>query len=393
MPESADRDRDELTLQLALGGAMGGTRGYSSRDVGEVYARARVLAERAGGPESLAVFFGLWGTAHTRGEQRAALALADQLLDGATGLGDRAALARAHYAQAAPRHHIDDLAGARQHFVDALRQYREEDFIGSPFTVDPGLGSLLFGAQNEWTLGYPEIALRHMNDAIALARRQNNPVAVAFALAIGAGVHALRSDFKSVREVCDEAIRLAIESGFPQTNMVAKIWNSWARAQAGECIGAVEDIRDSLAEFDAQNFYLARAAFLRVLGETQMLIGAIEDALITAELALRTNPDELAWRPGVLRLRCELRLRGAAASKPQFELAEQDFRAAIALAQTMNAKSWELRATISLARLLDETGRRDEARTILADIYGWFTEGFDTADLKDAKELLDELYT
>jgi class 3 adenylate cyclase/tetratricopeptide (TPR) repeat protein len=391
MPESADRDRRELTLLLALGGAMGATRGYSSAEVGEVYARARILAERAGGAESLAVFFGLWGAAHTRGEQRAALARGDQLFESATGLGDPAALARAHYAQAVPRHHMGDLTGAQQHFAAALTRYREEDFIGSAFTVDPGLGSLLFGAQNEWTLGYPEIALRHMNDALALARRQNSPAAVAFALSINSGVHSLRNDFESVREVSDEAIRLAIESGFPQTNTTAKIWNSWARAQAGESVGAIERIRECLAEFDAQNFYLARAAFLRVLGETQMLIGTIDDALITAELALRTNPDELVWRPGVLRLRGELRLRADAEGEVHFDLAEQDFRDSIAMAQTMSAKAWELRATISLARLLRYTGRRDEARTMLAEIYGWFTEGFDTADLIDAKALLYEM--
>jgi tetratricopeptide (TPR) repeat protein len=281
---------------------------------------------------------------------------------------------------------MGDLTGARQHFVDALIQYREEDFIGSIFTVDPGLGSLLFGGQNEWVLGHPDVARCRVNDGIALARRQKSPAAVAFALGISAGVHGLRSDFIRAREVCDEAIRLSIESGFSQSNAVAKIWGSWARAQAGESIGAVERIQEVLAEFDAQKFYLARGAFLRLLGETQMIIGAIDDALVSAEQALRTNPDELLWRPGALRLRGELWLK-----KEKAELAEADFREANALAQTMRAKAWELRTTLSLARLLRDTGRRDEARAMLAEIYNWFTEGFDTADLKDAKALLDEL--
>ena len=124
----------------------------------------------------------------------------------------------------------------------------------------------------------------------------------------------------------------------------------------------------------------------RLWPQAQEREGAIADALETIEQALQANPDELVYRPETLRLRGELRLK-----QGQTELAEADFREAIALAQKMGAKAWELRATMSLARLLAKQGRRDEARTMLAEIYGWFTEGFDTADLKDAKALLDEL--
>src|SRR5262249_35090083 len=118
----------------------------------------------------------------------------------------------------------------------------------------------------------------------------------------------------------------------------------------------------------------------------QALEGASVDALATVEQALQATPDELIVRPETLRLRGELRLK-----QGNTELAEADFREAIALAQKMGAKAWELRATMSLSRLLDKQGCRDEARAILADIYSWFTEGFDTADLKEAKALLEEL--
>src|SRR5205823_5471642 len=122
------------------------------------------------------------------------------------------------------------------------------------------------------------------------------------------------------------------------------------------------------------------------LTEAQEREGAIVDALATVEQALQVNPDELVYRPETLRLRGELRLKQA-----QTELGQADFREAIVLAQKMGAKAWELRATMSLARLLAKRGRRDEARAMLAEIYNWFTEGFDTRDLKDAKALLDEL--
>jgi uncharacterized protein HemY len=122
------------------------------------------------------------------------------------------------------------------------------------------------------------------------------------------------------------------------------------------------------------------------MAEAQERQGATVDALETIERALEANPNELADRPEILRVRGELLLK-----QGLIEKAEADFRGSIALAQSMSAKAWELRATMSLARLLRDTGRREEARTMLADIYGWFTEGFDAADLKYAKSLLDEL--
>jgi tetratricopeptide (TPR) repeat protein len=125
---------------------------------------------------------------------------------------------------------------------------------------------------------------------------------------------------------------------------------------------------------------------LTFLAEAQALDDKIDDALRTIEEALQANPEELVFRPNALTCRGDLRLKLG-----QTELAETDLRDAIALSQTMSAKASELRATMSLARLLRDTGRRDEARTMLAEIYGWFTDGFDTADLKDAKALLDEL--
>jgi tetratricopeptide (TPR) repeat protein len=189
----------------------------------------------------------------------------------------------------------------------------------------------------------------------------------------------------------EESVRLAIASGFPQTSTVARIWTSWARTQMGESVGGVARIRESLAEFDTQKFCLARGTMLRLLGETQALAGALDDALATAEQALQASTEELFHRPLAFRMRGELRLRSDVGGATRVQLAEQDFREAVELARKISAKSPELRATTSLARLLRETGRHDEARTMLAEIYNWFTEGFDTADPKDAKTLLDDL--
>jgi predicted ATPase len=159
-----------------------------------------------------------------------------------------------------------------------------------------------------------------------------------------------------------------------------------ARAHLGHASEGVALIRRALTDLHNIGTRMGITRAMMCLAEAQGLAGSIAEALESIEIAFQVLPDELAYRPEILRVRGELRLKQR---KP--ELAEADFRQAIALARTMAAKAWELRATTSLARLLRDTGRRDEARTMLADIYNWFTEGFDTADWKEAKALLDEL--
>jgi predicted ATPase len=160
----------------------------------------------------------------------------------------------------------------------------------------------------------------------------------------------------------------------------------WARAQLGHAGDGVAVIRQGLAGLVEAGVKMLITASLTRLAEAQALDGKIDEALITIEDALHANPEELVSRPNALTCRGELQLKLG-----QIELAEADLREAIVLSQKMKAKAWELHATMSLERLLDRQGRRDEACTMLADIYNWFTEGFDTADLKDAKSLLDQL--
>ena len=181
------------------------------------------------------------------------------------------------------------------------------------------------------------------------------------------------------------ALPIPEEHGFQDlSNVTPKLGR--ARAQLGRAGEGVVLIGQGLGGLAEAGFRLAITDHLTRLAEAQALDGMIDDALITIEEALQANPEELVFRPLALTCHGELRLKLG-----QTEPAEADFREAIALAQKMQAKAWELRATTSLARLLRDTGRRDEARTMLAEIYDWFTEGFDTLDLKEAKALIDEL--
>jgi tetratricopeptide (TPR) repeat protein len=198
----------------------------------------------------------------------------------------------------------------------------------------------------------------------------------------------LLRDYEQAEASALLAVELSEKHQFPTEAATARCALGHARAQLGRTTDGILLIRqgiDGKLEF-GQRLEITRD--LAYLAEAQASAGAVADALETVERALSANFNGPVFRPEALRLRGDIQLK-----LKRIELAEGDFHEAIALAQSMGAKAWELRATMSLARLLNDASRRDEARAMLADIYNWFTEGFDTADLKDAKALLDQLTT
>jgi class 3 adenylate cyclase/tetratricopeptide (TPR) repeat protein len=387
LDESPERDRRELTLQLALGEVLNATRGFSAVETGTTYARARALAEQTGEAKSLETLFGLESTACARGELRLAQSLSEQMLAIVGSADNPPALLTANFAYGQCRHFLGALTEARDYLVKAMGHYREDDFRESP--VDLGINTLLWMGVNEWYSGYPARGLRYLDDARSLARRLNKPFGLAFTQAIGSLTYVLCGDLEKGLSAIQESQKLGSELRFPWFEVQGKMAGAWIGAKMGKQAGAVQVIRAAIADFDVQKFFLARTWNLWVLAETQAIGGSIDDALITLEQALETNLVERLYRPLALRLRGDL--RRSIGTRAQCELAERDFREAINLSQIMSAKSLELRATTSLARLLCDTDRSDEACAILAEMYNWFTEGFDTADLKDARVLLDEL--
>ena len=215
---------------------------------------------------------------------------------------------------------------------------------------------------------------------------ENNPYDLAIS---GICAAALRNHLREHAEaaaLAARALELSEKHKFVPEAANSRCILGYSQAQLGRATEGIALIRQGIASFLDGGGSGVIPAYTASLAAAQERRGAIVEALETVERALQVNPDALAHRSDALRLRGELRLK-----QGQTELAEADFREAIGLAQKMGAKAWELRATTSLARLLAKQRRRSEARTMLAEIYGWFTEGFDTADLKDAKALLDEL--
>ncbi len=218
------------------------------------------------------------------------------------------------------------------------------------------------------------------------AANENNPFDVALSEVYAARLRvSYLREYEQAEALAARALEVAEKHQFPILPHASRCVLGQARAQLGRATEGIALIRQGITGL-LESGRAGISDFTAGLAAAQEREGAIVDALATVEQALQANPDELAHRPETLRLRGELRLKHG-----QTELAEADFREAIALARSMGAKAWELRATTSLAELLAKQGRRDEARAMLAEIYGWFTEGFDTADLKDARALLDEL--
>ena len=218
------------------------------------------------------------------------------------------------------------------------------------------------------------------------AVNESNPFNVAFSVLYTANLQLLMREYHQAESLAARALELAEKRQFQGVAAYYRCILGHARAQLGLATEGAELIRQGMAGRLEIGMRVGISGLMTFLASAQERQGAIGDALETVERALRVNPDELTLRPETLRLRGELRHK-----QGQTGLAEAGFREAIALAQKMGAKAWELRATISLTRMLNRHGRRDEARAMLADICGWFTEGFDTADLKDAKAPLDEL--
>jgi len=222
---------------------------------------------------------------------------------------------------------------------------------------------------------------------IAFAQDSNSPYDLAFARWFESLLYCSLREPQRAEVAAAQALAIAEEHGFLSLRRFQTLAPlGWARAQLGGTAEGVALIRRGLTGMAEAGAKLWITDLLTRLAEAQALDGELDDALATIEEALQANPEELVFRPNALTCRGELRLK-----QGHTELAEADFREAIALAQKMQAKAFELRATISLARLLKGQGKTGEARAMLAEIYNWFTEGFDIADLKEAKALLDEL--
>ena len=385
LPTGVERMRREAAIQVTLGRIFGGP---ASPEVEEAYLRARELCLATGDRELLfQALSGLRLCYHFRAELKRALAAGQELLAEAERTGDAALLVTAHWG-------IGQTQFSRGEFIEALDHYRQ---AGDFATAKPTPGRSLFSIPEwqlrppavKWVLGYPDQARRLQREVLESLRNSRDPLTCMLSeLSAATLSHVLRKADEAAQHAA-AGLRMAVEYGSLQVSGFARLTEAWATAESGDPARGMEEIGRALEELDrAGTRVLGVSTVIRA--ECYLRLGQIQEGLEVVSKALNQieQSEERVLAAEVNRLKGELLAqRGPRESQD----AEAAFRTAIAIARQQHAKSWELRAGTSLARLLAAQGRRDEARAELAPIYNWFTEGFDTAYLKDAKALLEEL--
>jgi tetratricopeptide (TPR) repeat protein len=396
-PASRARDEQELLLQAALIVPFLANEGWASAAVERVASRAVELGEQiaADSPAQLQAVLArnyLAAIKMHRGEPRTALAIAEAAFGVAERLGDPLFLGQMHFRLGELGFQLGDLAEARRHFEKGLALYDPERdrAQASRLGYDVCMACHVFLAIVRWKQGFPDDGLRHAEQAIAAARAANHPSSEAFALSLVAYVHQLRGEMTLCQNLAEAALALASEQVLPHFAAHALVLSGWALVKTGHPGEGLRQLSAGIDACRAMGARLLNVYSLPVLAEACLAAARVEEGLSAVREALDEAVEtEVRFYEGEInRLEGELVLVSAA---PDESAAEASFRKAIALARRRDAKPWELRAATSLARLLARQGRREEARGLLTPIYGWFTEGFDTADLKEAKALLDEL--
>jgi predicted ATPase len=390
LPESPEAAKQELALQIALGPSLIATLGWTAPEVEWAYTRAHALCQRTGdAPQLFPALWGLWFYYVGRLEIQKARNLGEQLLGLAQRAGEPGLLLQARHALGPTYEIAGDWASAQAHLDQAIALYDPQLHRAHAFLYgghDPGVCCLSHAAWTLWMLGYPDQALQRSREALALAQQLSHPTNLAHArLHIGM-FHQFRRDGSETMELAEALRELSVEHGLPFYVMAASVLRGWAMAELGKGEEGLAQVRQGMAA-SAKSAPWYHAYSLALLAEVYGRARKAEEGLVALVEALRTVEATgiSFYEPEMHRLKGELLMANAPENPTD---AEDCFRRAIAMARRQGAKSLELRAVLSLSRLLLRHSKEDEARPMLAEIYGWFTEGFDTADLEEATALL-----
>jgi predicted ATPase len=391
LPVTPERDQQELTLHIALGAALQMAKGFAAPEVEDAYTRAYALCQQVGETPQLAeVLLGLWRFYVIQPQLHRARQIGEALLRLAQPAHDPSLAVTAHYALGTTWLWLGAFPAARPHLEEGIARYTP-DLRAMVFRMgqDPGLACRIYTAAILWLLGYPAQALARLHESLALAHELSHPFSLAWAWCWSATVSQMRRDVPAVLTYADAAVTLSTEQGFPLWGAQGMIYRGWALAMQGKGKEGLTQVRAGVAAYRATG----AAMFFPYLCTWAAEVydkGHMEDglqALAEAHTLMELHEDRW-WEAEVSRLRGVLLLRQPLS---QQEEAETWLQRALNVARRQEAKGLELRAAMSLSRLWQRQGKRAAARALLAPIYDWFTEGFDTADLQEAKALLEEL--
>ena len=387
LPESRQTLEQAINIRVDLGPALIAIGGYSAPEVERIYTQAREMCERLG--ETPQLFPVLWGLARVYDQRDLNMGreMGEQLLALAERVREPALLLEAHHERWANLFSLGELTSALTHTERGIELYNPQEHRQYAFLYgghDPGVCGLRHAAMTLWLLGYPDQALERSRDALALAEKLSHPYSLVHALFYSAWVHQQRGERQAVDERIGTAVTLATEQGFTRWVLQGAVLQGWLLAQHGKGQEGILKMRQGATVVREQSYYAVP------LAEAYGKEGQSEEGLrvISEELARVHKIGERFYEVELYRIKGELLLKKPVTDEEQ---AEGCFQKALEVARSQSAKSLELRATMSLSRLWQKRGKQKEARQLLAEIYSWFTEGFDTADLKAAKALLEEL--
>src|SRR5262245_6769799 len=397
LPKSPQRNQQEVMIQTLLGAAVIATNGWAAPEVARAYDRARELCtEMRVTPQLVPVLVGLSAFYLMRGELRVARETADQLLALAEGAGDPAVLVAAHNMVGLGLFYGGQFDESLAHCERAWKLYDpEQSFIrlrALSVDHDSGLSCSAHTALALMVLGYPDRARARMRECLDLARSIDHPLSVAMAYNFAAGFHQCRRETDVVQEIEDVRLEYSTKHDFELFLMLGEIYRGWLLAEQGRREDGAARIQQGLAVYQAIGAELGRPTFLGILAEAcerpQEGLSAVAEALDSGE---RTGLHY--WDAELLRLKGTLVLRAASEAERvgAERQAESCFLEALEIARRQHGKFFELRVAMSLSRLWKRQGRSREAQALLSEVYSWFTEGFETADLTDARALLRQL--
>jgi class 3 adenylate cyclase/predicted ATPase len=389
LPDTSERQRQELELRSALGAVLIAVKGFSAVETGDTYARARELWEQLGSPsEFLQAPYGQSLYHSVRGDLDLAQRLDEDLLRLSHKRNDAAGLVMAHWSTARNLMFVGKFASSRSHLEQALALYDpnahhslvEQAGFHLQVVLRAYLGIVLF------CIGFPDQALEWSGAAIAEARVLTHPPSLLTGLTFGCRLLSLVGDDATLERQADEVNAVTLEQGLPFWRAIGTIYQGWAKAKTGNVTEGVSLLRSGSSAYRATGAEVWMPHHLALLAGAYEIAGQVEEAVTLSDEAL-----QIVERTGERWFAAELyRHKGTLLLRQgHSEAVEKLYHKALSAAQEQGAKLWELRAATSLARLRHNQGRHAEARDLLAPVYGWFTEGFDTPDLKDAKALLD----
>jgi predicted ATPase len=410
LPITSQRNQQELFVQIALAVPLMMTKGYTAPEVRAAYARARELArETEESPQLFPLLYGLSRFSYGRNASQSANKLREQMLRLAHRTQESSPLLVAHMNLGGNWFFQGEFSQAHSHAQQGLslydpRQHRTLIFL---YGDDPQVLCLCWAALALWYLGYPAQALDKIYQALRTAQELAHPFGLAFALFWTAFLHQARGEVQSVQEQTEALMVLTQEHEIPQFSAMGAILHGWALTEQGHEEEGIAQLQRSLADLRATRQELGRPYFLALLAEAYSKRGRGEEglAVLTEALEITRNTGECMHQAELYRLKGTRTLQSKVQSlkskveeRPESEVrgpaseAEEDFWKAIEIARKQQARSLELRATMDLVRLWrQQQGKKAKARQMLAEIYGWFTEGFDTLDLQEAKAMLEDM--